>query len=474
MTADYLHLLLSLQIAASSKHQEHKMSDDDMMMSEEEDYGFDYEDASDPEDEDDVLVRLENQYYTAKGRAAEDDEAALDDALGLFREVVDMEEEKGDWGFKAWKQTVKLHLQRGELEKMMSAYRNLLTYTKAAVTRNKSEKAILSILDTVSHSNNRALLHEFYDTTLDSLREAQNERLWFKTKLAASKLAYKSEDYAKALKALKELHEYCETDKSKRGTQLLEVYALEIQVYTATKNTKKLKALYDQSLCVKSGVPHPRTLGIIRECGGKAHLQDHNWTKAYEDFWEAFKNYDEAGSKRRIRCLKYLVLANMLSSSDINPFDSAEAKALSGHGEIVVFTDLVQAYGAHDIPRFEKILRHNYTSIMSDRFIKAYIDDLLKNLRTSVLLQLLQPYTRITIPFISQQLNIPENEVEHLLVSLILDDRIQGRIDQVRQLVVLTPMGDANSASRRSKHAAMAAWATGLSSLHQAALHKLP
>jgi hypothetical protein len=55
--------------------------------------------------------------------------------------------------------------------------RNLLTYTKAAVTRNKSEKAILSILDTVSHSNNRALLHEFYDTTLDSLREAQNEVL---------------------------------------------------------------------------------------------------------------------------------------------------------------------------------------------------------------------------------------------------------------------------------------------------------
>ncbi len=52
-----------------------------------------------------------------------------------------------------------------------------MTYTKAAVTRNKSEKAILSILDTVSHSNNRALLHEFYDTTLDSLREAQNEVL---------------------------------------------------------------------------------------------------------------------------------------------------------------------------------------------------------------------------------------------------------------------------------------------------------
>ena len=30
------------------------------------------------------------------------------------------------------------------------------------------------------------------------------------------------------------------------GTQLLEVYALEIQMYTAQKNNKKLKALYDQ------------------------------------------------------------------------------------------------------------------------------------------------------------------------------------------------------------------------------------
>jgi len=34
-------------------------------------------------------------------------------------------------------------------------------------------------------------------------------------------------------------------------------------------------------------------LGVIRECGGKAHLHEHSWDKAYEDFWEAFKNYDE-------------------------------------------------------------------------------------------------------------------------------------------------------------------------------------
>lgn len=67
----------------------------------------------------------------------------------------------------------------------------------------------------------------------------------------------------------------------------------------------------------------------------------------------------------------------------------------------------MQAYGSHDIPRFERILRHNYQSIMGDPFIKMYIDDLLANLRTTVLLQLLRPYTRITIPFISQVRQFP-------------------------------------------------------------------
>ena len=99
---------------------------------------------------------------------------------------------------------------------------------------------------------------------------------------------------------------------------------------------------------------------------------------------------------------RYLVLANMLAGSTINPFDSAETKALSRHPEIVAFTELVAAYDARDIPRFEALIRDNYAAIMGDPFIKAYIDDLLGSLRTSVLLLALQPYTRIALPFLSQ------------------------------------------------------------------------
>lgn len=205
----------------------------------------------------------------------------------------------------------------------------------------------------------------------------------------------------------------------KKGTQLLEIYALEIQMYTAQKNNKKLKALYEQSLHIKSAIPHPLIMGVIRgthrllcsflkrtieksgvdlfrkfvcfaECGGKMHLREAQYEQAHTDFFEAFKNYDESGSPRRTTCLKYLVLANMLMNSGINPFDSQEAKPYRNDAEIVAMTNLVAAYQMNDINEFELILRTNRQTIMDDPFIREHIEALLRNIRTQVRLFSLQ------------------------------------------------------------------------------------
>ena len=77
------------------------------------------------------------------------------------------------------------------------------------------------------------------------------------------------------------------------------------------------------------------------------HLVEEQWSLAYEDFFEAFKSYDEAGNSKKVSmallscrsvpfchsiedptfqvtCLKYLVLANMLMKSSVDPFDAQE------------------------------------------------------------------------------------------------------------------------------------------------------
>lgn len=90
---------------------------------------------------------------------------------------------------------------------------------------------------------------------------------------------------------MSELHKSCVDEKTgqddpKKGSQLVDVYALEIQMYTATKNIKKQKELYHKALGIQSAIPHPRIMGIIRECGGKMHMREKEWEKAHTDFFE--------------------------------------------------------------------------------------------------------------------------------------------------------------------------------------------
>lgn len=56
-----------------------------------------------------------------------------------------------------------------------------------------------------------------------------------------------------------------------------------------------------KALAIKSAIPHPRIMGVIRECGGKMHMHERSWADAATDFFEAFKSYDEArrGGARR-------------------------------------------------------------------------------------------------------------------------------------------------------------------------------
>ena len=36
-------------------------------------------------------------------------------------------------------------------------------------------------------------------------------------------------------------------------------------------------------------------MGVIRECGGRLYMSERSWQAAYEEFFEAFRNYQEAG-----------------------------------------------------------------------------------------------------------------------------------------------------------------------------------
>lgn len=54
------------------------------------------------------------------------------------------------------------------------------------------------------------LLQEFYETTLEALKDAKNDRLWFKTNTKLGKLYFDRGEYNKLAKILKQLHQSCQ------------------------------------------------------------------------------------------------------------------------------------------------------------------------------------------------------------------------------------------------------------------------
>jgi len=197
-------------------------------------------------------------------------------------------------------------------------------------------------------------------------------------------------------------------------------------------------------------------------------MGERQWNRASEDFFESFRNYDEAGSPQRIQVLKYLVLANMLTGSEVNPFDSQETKPYKTDPQIKAMTDLVDAYQRREVHSAEKILKDNHSTIMDDGFIRAYIGELLRSLRTSYLIDLIKPYTRLELSFLAKQLNVEISEVEELLIGLILEGKVEGRIDQVGMRLEL----DSKQSLERKKYAALTKWTEALENVHNAVVGK--
>ena len=307
-------------------------------------------------------------------------------------------------------------------------------------------------------------MEEFYSQTLQSFQSTNNERLWLKTNIKLAKLYLDRKDYVTVTKKLRELHKVCEredgTDDPSKGTYSLEIYALEIQMYAETKNNKQLKRLYERALKVRSAVPHPKIMGIIRECGGKMHMSEENWKDAQSDFFESFRNYDEAGSLQRIQVLKYLVLTTMLMKSDINPFESQETKPYKNDPRIAAMTDLVDAYQRDDIHRYESVLDNN-KDLLTDPFIAENIDEVTRNMRTKAVLKLLAPYTRFNLAFIGKALKIPVSEVQDILGFLIVDKKVNGKINQQDGTVEIEDDRD------KERIRAMKEWTEAIGSLYR-------
>lgn len=339
--------------------------------------------------------------------------------------------------------------------------------TSNKMTRNYTEKSLNNMLDFLAglsetkiskDSKGDVVLKRIYRATLESLIRAGNERMWIKTKMKLAKLYIEQKDLDNAQNELQQLEEVCtgistsgstNEDDNTKSTFLMEVYALMMQLYSTTDNHKRVKEIYNKTMSIKSAISHPRILGVIHEIGGKINMREKRWEAARENFFESFKNYDESGSLQRIQVLKYFVLACMLSESGIDPFESQETKPYKNDPKITAMMQLVEAFQLSDVDQFNKLLNSHKHEIMGDPMIRLFLDDVILSIRLQGVINLVRPYTRVSLQHIATVLEITIDQVKEIVFKLILDMKLpSARIDQINNVVELKSVTGKTETSR--------------------------
>lgn len=78
-------------------------------------------------------------------------------------------------------------------------------------------------------------------------------------------------------------------------------------------------------------------------------MSEKKWEKALEELFESFKYYQESANYRAKTVLKYVILASILSGSEINYAGTLEAKVFKDDNEIQAIMNLRTGFENNDI-----------------------------------------------------------------------------------------------------------------------------
>merc|ERR1711994_770014 len=124
--------------------------------------------------------------------------------------------------------------------------------------------------------------------------------------------------------------------------------------------------------------------------------------------------------------------------------------------------NLLDAFDEDDIRRFEDTLRRDKAVFSGDEFIKEHMPAVKLRIRSKVLVKLIKPYTRVKLEWLCRQLNATMPEVENLVVNLILDGSVKGRLNPIHSLL------DLNVTQKQDKlYGAMDSWLSAVNRLRQ-------
>jgi len=244
-------------------------------------------------------------------------------------------------------------------------------------------------------------------------------------------LLLQSGDPTQALNLLNSLlHELKKLDDKQ---MLTEVFLTESRVHHALQNFPKAKAALTASRTAANVIyVSPLLQAEIDEMSGVLHCEEGDHVTAYSYFLESFEGYDGGNDRRAVTCLKYMMLAKVLSESASEvPSILGTKQAMKYSGvELDAMSAIAKAAKLRSLEDFTATVQQYEMQLRHDTLISHQLDDLFQKMMELNLLKIVLPYSCVEIAHVASLIKLPEPEVERKLSQMILDRRFAGILDQ--------------------------------------------
>mmetsp|Transcript_19168 Transcript_19168/g.16990 ORF Transcript_19168/g.16990 Transcript_19168/m.16990 type:complete len:430 (+) Transcript_19168:79-1368(+) len=381
-----------------------------------------------------------------------DETKSLGGAIKAYEEIIkdkDNSEEVVKVKEKAIYSLASIYSEKKLADDLIVLLENILPILKEIPQKSKTAKIVRTIFDfTTKIPGNEEKLVEMCEKIAEWCDQNKRTFLRHRIQTKLCELLYKQHRYTESLELLDKL--LYEMKKLDDKNMLVEIQLIESQVYHALHNVPKSKgALTSVKTASTSIYVVPVLQAQIDMQSGVICAEEKDFNTAYSYFFESFEGFNSLSDKDSAeRALKYMLMCkimNKLSEDALNLLNSQVTLKYQGR-HLECMREIAKAVKDQDLLAFEKAKVDFHDVISSDaNVLEIHITDLYDTLLEDNLMKIIEPYSEVQLDFISDKIRLPIFTVQQKLSGMILDEKIEGTLDQGRGCLVMFEEQESNN-----------------------------
>ncbi|CAI2370500.1 unnamed protein product [Moneuplotes crassus] len=381
-----------------------------------------------------------------------DETKSLGGAIKTYEQIItfdDNSEEVVKIKEKAIYNLASIYSEKKLADDLITLLETILPILKEIPQKSKTAKIVRTIFDfTTKIPGNEDKLIEMCEKIAEWCEENKRTFLRHRIQTKLAELLYKQHKYNDSIELLNDL--LYEMKRLDDKNMLVEIQLIESQVYHALHNIPKSKAALTSVKTAGTSIYiAPMLQAQIDMQSGVISAEEKDFNTGYSYFYESFEGFNSLQDQSNAqRALKYMLMSKIMNKQPedaLNILNSQITLKYQG-SPLECMREIAKAVKDQNLLAFEKAKEDFQDEILSDANVLAiHVKDLYSTLLEDNLMKIIEPYSEVQLDFIADQIKLSLPTVQTTLSGMILDEKIEGTLDQGRGCLVMFEEQDTNN-----------------------------